>query len=115
MKAPGEDNIFYILVKKLPEATLISLVSIFNKCLELAYFPEKWKNAKVIPILKPNKNPAEAASYRPISLLFSVNKLFERMMLHINKNSIFADEQFGFRLGHSTTHQLLRVTKFHKK
>ena len=35
-------------------------------------------------------------------------------MSHINKNSIFADEQFGFRLGHSTTHQLLRVTNFRK-
>ena len=32
------------------------------------------------------------------------------MMTHIDENSIFADEQFGFRLGHSTTHQLLRVT-----
>ena len=28
-------------------------------------------------------------------------------MSHINENSIFADEQFGFRHGHSTTHQLL--------
>ena len=32
------------------------------------------------------------------------------MMAHINENSIFANEQFGFRHGHSTTHQLLRVT-----
>ena len=109
MKAPGEDGIFYILIKKLPEATLSSLVKIFNKCFDLAYFPSSWKNAKVIPILKPDKNPAEASSYRPISLLSSISKLFERiivnrMMTHINENSIFADEQFGFRLGHSTTH-----------
>jgi hypothetical protein len=81
----------------------------------LAYFPVKWKNAKVVPILKPDKNPSDASSYRPISLLSSISKLFEkiiltRMMLHINENSIFADEQFGFRHGHSTTHQLLRVT-----
>ena len=68
----------------------------------------------MIPILKPDKNPAEASSYRPISLL-SISKLFERiilnrMMSHINESSIFADEQFGFRLGHSTTHQLLKVS-----
>lgn len=115
MKAPGEDGIFYILIKKLPEATLSSLVKICNKCFDLAYFPSSWKNAKVVPILKPDKNPAEASSYRPISLLSSISKLFERiilnrMMTHINENSIFADEQFGFRLGHSTTHQLLRVS-----
>ena len=58
LKVPGKDGIFYVLIKKLPEATLNSLFSNFNKCLELAYFPEKWKNAKVIPILKPDKNPA---------------------------------------------------------
>ena len=32
------------------------------------------------------------------------------MMVHINENSIFPDEQFGFRHGHSTTHQLVNVT-----
>ncbi len=69
----------------------------------------------IVPILKPDKNPAEASSYRPISLLSSISKLFEkvilnRMMAHINENSILANEQFGFRHGHSTTQQLLRVT-----
>ena len=115
MKAPGDDGIFYILIKRLPESSIQFLVNIFNRCLSLAYFPEKWKNAKVTPILKPDKNPAEASSYRPISLLSSISKLFERvilsrMMMHINENSIFPDEQFGFRHGHSTTHQLVNVT-----
>ena len=115
MKAPGDDGIFYILIKNLPESTIRFLVIIFNSCFKLAYFPKLWKNAKITPILKPDKNPAEASSYRPISLLSSISKLFERiilnrMMSHINGNSIFADEQFGFRHGHSTTHQLLRVT-----
>ena len=110
MKAPGDDGIFYILIKRLPENSLNFLVKIFNRCLALAHFPTKWKNAKVTPILKPEKNPAEASSYRPISLLSSISKLFERIILnrmitHINENSIFANEQFGFRHGHSTTHQ----------
>lgn len=119
MKAPGDDGVFYILLKKLSDDSLEFICEIFNRCLELAYFPNKWKNAKVIPILKPDKNPAEAASYRPISLLPSISKLFERiianrMITHINDNSIFVDEQFGFRHGHSTTHQLLRLTNIIK-
>ena len=115
MKAPGDDGIFNILIKHLPESTMEFLVKIFNCCFKIAYFPKLWKNAKITPILKPDKNPAEVSSYRPISLLSSISKLFERiilnrMMSHINENSIFANEQFGFRHGHSTTHQLLRVT-----
>ena len=71
----------------------------------------------MVPVLKPDKNPAEASSYRPISLLSSISKLFERiilkrMMSRINENLFFADEQLGFQLGHSTTHQLVRVTNF---
>ena len=78
MKAPDDDGIFYILLKRIPETALGFLVRTFNKCLELAYFPDRWKNAKVIPILKPDKDPAVASSYRPISLLSSISKLFER-------------------------------------
>ena len=47
MKAPGDDGIFYILLKRLPESSLNFLVRIFNRCFELAYFPSKWINAKV--------------------------------------------------------------------
>ncbi|XP_055530835.1 RNA-directed DNA polymerase from mobile element jockey isoform X1 [Wyeomyia smithii] len=59
MKAPGDDGIFNILIKHLPESTMEFLVKIFNCCFEIAYFPKLWKNAKITPILKPDKNPAE--------------------------------------------------------
>ena len=41
MKAPGDDGIFYILLKRLSETALGFLVRIFNKCLELAFFPDR--------------------------------------------------------------------------
>ncbi|XP_058448904.1 uncharacterized protein LOC131428864 [Malaya genurostris] len=114
MKAPGFDSIFNLTLKKLSHQTYTFIANVFNRCLDLNYFPSEWKIAKVVPLLKPSKDPTNPSSYRPISLLSSLSKLFERLILdrvlvHIENNNIFLPEQFGFRKGHSTTHQLQRV------
>ena len=119
MKAPGFDNIFNLVLKKMSDQFFQYLANIFNKCLHFGYFPSNWKLSKVIPILKPNKDASSPKSYRPISLLSSLSKLFEKViysrLLHFsNENNIILNEQFGFRKGHSTTHQLKRVTGFIK-
>lgn len=80
------------------------------------YFPNIWKGATIFPILKPGKPANEAMSYRPISLLNIISKLFERLLLrrvvlHIEDNNILPNEQFGFRRAHSTSHQILRIVK----
>lgn len=78
-KAPGPDSIRNILLKNLPTAAIIWLTNLFNKCLNLSYWPKSFKMAKIIPILKANKPPNEASSYRPISLLNSIGKLLEKI------------------------------------
>lgn len=120
MKAPGFDAIFNLVLKNISERSIVHLVCILNKCLELQYFPAVWKCAKVIPIPKPGKDLTLPSSYRPISLLSSLSKLFERAILsrlteHIEINNIVPAEQFGFRRGHSTTQQLSRVTNHIKR
>jgi hypothetical protein len=45
------------------------------------YFPPAWKHAPVVSILKQGKNPTLPSSYRPISLLDNVGKLFEKILL----------------------------------
>lgn len=45
----------------------------------LRYDPKMWKIAKVIIILKPRKAPHEASSYRPISLLPIISKVYEKL------------------------------------
>ena len=114
MKAPGFDSIFNLLLKKLNTRALELLANLFSRCMELGYFPECWKCAKAIPILKPGKDPTKPASYRPISLLAALGKLFEKL-IHwrlreiIDELRILPPEQFGFRPGHSTIHQLVRL------
>ena len=80
-KAPGEDRISNLLLKRLPKISHKILSTIFNSCLDLSYFPSKWKKAKITAILKPGKRSDEPSSYRPISLLSSVGKLFEKLIL----------------------------------
>lgn len=61
----------------------------------------------------------DPSSYRPISLLSSLSKLLERILLkrlnkHIDDNDLIPNHQFGFRKAHSTTQQLYRVTRLVK-
>lgn len=113
-KAPGMDLITGELLKQLPNLALKKLADIFNAALELRHVPSAWKKAEVILIPKSGKPPALASSYRPISLLSIVGKLFERLFLKrlqpiIDERKIFPPHQFGFRRGHSTIEQVHRI------
>jgi hypothetical protein len=65
----------------------------------------------MISILKPGKDPVLLSSYRPISLLDTIGKLFEKILLarilhDVNVRGLMRDEPFGFRPKHSTSLQL---------
>jgi hypothetical protein len=116
-KAPGPDNISNTALKLLPPKVVVALTAIFNASLRLCHFPSRWKNATVIFIPKPGKNSKLAQSYRPISLLSSIGKVLEKVILTrlvkvTDENSTIPDEQFGFRPKHSTVDQLINVTEF---
>jgi hypothetical protein len=68
----------------------------------------------VLPILKPRKDPTQPSSYWPISLLDTLGKLFEKILLttvvrEVNERGLLRDEQFGFRSKDSKTLQLARL------
>lgn len=114
-KAPGHDDIDYKLLKNAPQKVIIQLLYLVNAIIRLQHWPSNWKQAIVIPIPKPGKNPKLITSYRPISLLSTISKLVEKIILirfkrQIKKLKLENPNQFGFtdRLG--TTHQLARVT-----
>jgi hypothetical protein len=52
-----------------------------NAVLLKGYFPAQWKVAQIILILKPGKPPNELTSYQPISLLPTVSKVLEKLLL----------------------------------
>jgi hypothetical protein len=82
------------------------LCYICNKSMLSGIFPARLKHAKVKPLLKKG-NKENVANYRPISLLTSFSKVFERLIYdrllnHIQTNNILRTEQFGFRVSLST-------------
>lgn len=114
-KSPGLDEVSNNLIKNLPQQAVKLLANIFNSCLKLNYFPTQFKRTKVVAILKPNKPKHCPKSYRPISLLSNLGKLFEKIILNrlndsIGNLSLIAKEQFGFKKGHSAVHQINRIT-----
>lgn len=87
------------------------LTYLFNACLRLKYVPKCFKIAQVIMINKPDKPPGQVTSYRPISLLPTISKIFEKLLIkRIQPMIKIPDFQFGFRNKHSTIEQIHRVT-----
>lgn len=115
-KAPGYDLITGKILQELPRKGIIMLTMIINAVLRTGFYPGQWKMAKVIMILKPGKPEHELSSYRPISLLTIMSKVFEKLFLQrlqhrIYEDNLVPDHQFGFRSHHSTVEQVHRITK----
>ena len=113
-KTPGHDLIVGETLKHLPRKAIVFLTTLYNRMLHLSYFPEQWKFAQIIMIAKPGKPPTEATSYRPISLLPVLSKIFERLLQNrilelSNPDNLIPIHQFGFREGHSTIQQCHRI------
>ena len=116
-KAPGEDNIVPKILKNLPQKTIVQLNYIYNSSIKIQYFPTIWKNAVIIPIPKPRKPATEIKNLRPISLLTTMSKTFEkiiqkRLVRQLEDDEKLIPEQFGFRQSRSTELQLARIVDY---
>ncbi|KDR24442.1 hypothetical protein L798_06509, partial [Zootermopsis nevadensis] len=79
--APGPNGISNRVLRHLPRRAITFLTKVFNAVLRRQHFPSAWKHARVVSILKPGKDPTLPSSYRPISLLDTVGKLCEKILL----------------------------------
>ena len=88
-----------------------SLANIVSRSFAQGIFPDQLKLAKVIPIHKEGPK-TNVSNYRPISLLSSFSKIYEkimhnRIMKFLNVNNSLFGMQYGFRPGRSCEHALL--------
>jgi hypothetical protein len=113
-KACGIDGIPNERLRHLPKRPFVHLTHLFNHCLRLSHFLNPWKEAKVITLPKPGKDPKIPKNLRPISLLSTTGRLFEKVFLkllqnHIEERGLLNATQFGFRARHSTTLQCIEA------
>jgi ribonuclease HI len=113
-RAPGEDGInpgiLKMAFKSIPEVFL----ALYNRCLELAYFPCRWRCIQTVIIKKPRRDPNMVSSYRPLSMLPVMGKLLEsiisaRLLIFMESLSLFHADQWGFRPAVGTDHCLSRL------
>jgi hypothetical protein len=104
------------MFKKVPSKIFVLLSTLFNSLLRLVYFPVKWKLATIILIKKPGKDKTNNDTYKPISLLTSSSKIFEKvihtkLLDYLTITDTIPKFQFGCKSKHSTVQQSLRITE----
>ena len=114
-KAAGLDNISTEMIQHFGPKALAWILELSNSCATSFSIPKIWRRAKVVALLKPGKEPEHPKSYRPISLLCILYKLYERMVLARISTAVeeqLTPDQAGFRPGRSTCDQLLNLTQY---
>ena len=105
-KAPGGDGFTADICRQAVGVNSELFLCLLNKCLELSFFPEPWKEAVVVVLRKPGKDDyTQPKSYRPIGLLSVLGKVLERMMVRRIRWHVLRKanrRQYGFTPQRST-------------
>ena len=113
-KATGSDNIPPRLLKVSASALAAPLTRLVNYCIEQSCWIDKWKESNITPVFKKDSE-ANKSNYRPVSILPSISKIFERVMYNQLYNyfvpHLLSDSLSGFLKSHSTCSALLKITE----
>ena len=112
-KATGSDNISPRVLAVSSEALAVPLINLINQCIAANTWPSLWKCSNVTPLFKKD-SPTDKTNYRPVSVLTSLSKIFERVQHDqtlVFSKSVLSDRLSGFLKGHSCTTALLKMTE----
>lgn len=113
-KSPGYDEISALSIKTCADVIAPILVSIINLTISTGIYPDCLKIACITPLHKADSK-SDPSNYRPISILPTLNKIFEkilysRILNFLNKTKFLYPRQYGFRQRsgtHTATYELL--------
>ena len=78
-RSSGYDLVSNKILKATESTILPYLVTLFNQCILEGTFPHAYKIVEVVPLFK-GGNKEDPNCYRPISLLPTIGKLFEKLI-----------------------------------
>ncbi|XP_025264501.1 uncharacterized protein LOC112637952 [Camponotus floridanus] len=116
-KAPDLDGIPNIALKTATKAAPGMFLDMYNTCLKEGLFPERWKWQRLV-LSKGKKPPDEPSSYRPLCMLDTVGKIFERILhdrIEAIVERLLSDRQYGYRKNRSTLDALNLVVNTAKE
>lgn len=114
-KSPGYDGLTANIIKSVHQTAPDVLTKLFNLCLTYGCFPRIFKKSVVRAVPKPSATDTTLAkSWRPISLLPVIGKVFEklfieRIMHHLRTHNHLSPRQYGFTPGRSTADAVVKV------
>ena len=109
------DPISTSMLKNYLDIIITPITDIINISMETSSFPQNFKDAHLIPLLKKISLPKNLLKkYRPVSSLSFISKFLEkivanRLQAHIKNNHLSNSLQSAYRKHHSTESALLKV------
>jgi len=94
----------------------IPIALMFTLFFSTGIYPSEFKEAIVLPLYKGKGSKSDPNSYRPISILCTLNKILEgiihaRILTHLQLYDLLSQQQHGFRKNRSCFTALLKFTQ----
>ena len=110
-KTPGPSGMTASLIKNVPPNFITGFKHLFDGILSSNFYPSKFQIGNLSFIPKPGKDHHDPFSYRPITLLEILSKVFEklivnRLLYYLGHNNLLTERQFAFRKFRSTQQAL---------
>lgn len=108
-KSPGSDGLPIEFYSQFSEVLIPKLLKLYNHLFETFTLAPSMREATIILLPKPGKDPGYPESYRPISLLQVDIKIFAKVLsIRLNQVilSLIHDEQVVFMPGRNTSFNL---------
>ena len=112
-KAVGVDGISPRILRLGSPVLAEKVTKLINFCILNRSLPSEWKQARLTPVFKRGID-TDKANYRPVSILTSLSKVFEKVIYDQTWNafhSVLSSNLSGFMKTHSCCTALLKMTE----
>lgn len=118
-KALGPDGIPNEVLKAAVKAYPERFAYMYNGCLKNGFYPPQLKTTNLVLLRKPGRALDNPSAYRPLCMLDTIGKLFEKLLTrrlraHITASGHAMKSQYGFRAGKSTVDAMARIRSIYQ-